>query len=515
MAGKIMLVSSSFEEVSLMTAETKLKAGIKLSEESHYPLGIAYLHSYLESYGHEVRSLCLNSHAYEHCLETVIKTIEEFSPDVIGLQLLTPNRVSSYRIIEYVREKYPNIHLIVGGVHATVMFRQILERYPFLIVVRGEGEITLEELVRGLLTGAPHLDAIDGIAFNRNGAIHTTNERQLIGDLDMLPFPRHDMFFNEDRTLGCLMTTRGCPFSCSFCCLRSISRKAVRHRSVKNVVDEIEYMAKTFPRLTTIWIHDDSLFLDNARAIQICDEIIRRKIKMEFIGSGRVKPLCKELVRKLEQANFSKVLVGLESGDEGILRSARKAITQQDVINAFKLFADSSVDLFALLIVGLPGETHATIMTTVDFVQKLQRIKYIHYDQASVGLLTVYPGTEIYEISKTKGMIDDTFWLMDKPTPLFTVENDREQLFRFKEIMMNHISMNRIMTPAGFRAQLYMVPHIGRYLMRYRGKLSVLFLSRLSRALLPGKIHDHLRRWYKRMKKSRLTARAKKEPSTI
>ena len=495
MSRNVLLISSSFEEVSLITADSSRKSGIKLSEQNHYPLGIAYLHSYLEFCGNNVESLALNHCSYRVCFKAVIEKIEEFSPDIIGLQILTPNRVSSYQLIEYIHEKYPNIQLIIGGVHSTTMYKQLIEKYPFLIVVVGEGEITFAELVEKLHSKNDNLNSIDGIAFSHNNNVIKTNQRELIDNLDILPFPKHELFFNNERTSGCIVTTRGCPFSCSFCCLDKISRRIVRYRSVKNVVDEIEYMTDKFPQMTNIWIHDDSFFLKTKRVIDICEEIIRRKIKMEFVCSGRMKPLSKELVVRLEKANFKKVMLGLESANEGILRSAHKNITQNDVIKAFQLFSHSSIYLHAFLIVGLPGETLETVMETANFVKNLQKIKYVDYD--SLALLTIYPGTEIYEIAKDSGLIDDNFWLSDKPTPIFTVENSLDQLFHFNDIILNHISKNRFFTKAGLNAQFTMLPYIIKYLFSRRNKIVVSVLSRLLKIMLPDNIYELFRKQYR------------------
>lgn len=487
----ILLVTSGFEDLSLITANENDDKGIKLADDSHYPLGLAYLHSYLESCGNNVCTLALNHMDFETSFNTVISTIEQLSPKVIGLQILTPNRVSSSRIIEYVHEQYPHIQLVVGGIHATIMHRQLLEKYPFIVVILGEGEITFAELIEVLCSESPDLNGIDGIAFNRNNSVMVTKQRDLIEDLDELPFPKHELFFTDNRASGCILTSRGCPFNCSFCSLDAISRRKVRLRSVKNVVDEIEYMVETFPSMSNIWIHDDTFFLDNDRVIAFCDEIIKRKVQVKFICSGRIKPLKKEIIKKLENANFIMVLFGLESGDEGILRACHKQITQKDAINAFKLFSHSPIEVNAFLIVGLPGETIDTVNETANFVKKLQRIKYVYYH--NIAVLTVYPGTEVYRIAQAAGMINDDFWLSDASTPIYTAENSIEQLFEFKNIILNNISFDKIFTIAGFRAQFTMIPYIIMYLIRYRFKD---FLWDVMRFTLPSSIYEGIKRLY-------------------
>ncbi|MEK7069465.1 MAG: cobalamin B12-binding domain-containing protein, partial [Patescibacteria group bacterium] len=112
---KILLVSSSFESVSLISASEKNKTGVKIPANSHYPLGIAFLHSSLEKNGHTVKSLFLNSYGYDDCFRIVIETIQSFEPDIVGFQMLTSNRVSAYHLMEHIHKNNPEIKIIIGG----------------------------------------------------------------------------------------------------------------------------------------------------------------------------------------------------------------------------------------------------------------------------------------------------------------------------------------------------------------------------------------------------------------
>jgi len=487
---KILLVSSSFEESSLITAGNDPKLEIKLTDESHYPLGMAYLHSYLESIGHDVQTLFLNNRTYEGCFQEIIRVVDEFCPDIVGFQILTPNRISSYRLIRHLNDKYPDIRLIAGGVHTTIMYKQLLDQFPYLITVIGEGEITLSELIEELFSDDPDLGRVDGIAFTENNTMRTTKPRELIPDLDLLPFPKHDIFFGTDRTCGSIITTRGCPSGCSFCCLKAISRRRVRYRSVTNIVDEIEWMAGRYPQMTKIWFHDDTFFVNNTRAIEVCNEIIKRKINLEFICSGRIKPISKELIKKLEEANFKLVLLGIESGDNNILKRCHKGITQEDILRTFRLFAKSKLKVHAFLIVGLPGENLNTILNTAKLIKEIQRIKYLYYKNCAV--LTVYPGTEVYEIAKKGGMINDEFWMLDGTTPLFTLENSQETLFYFKDILLSHISFDRAFVSfTNFKNQIMLMPQIVKYCLE--NKISTYLLS----LVLPCWMYNSLRGMYR------------------
>jgi anaerobic magnesium-protoporphyrin IX monomethyl ester cyclase len=440
---KILLTSTPWESSSSV---------IKTSDnETHYPLGIAYLHSYLESKGHDVRTAWLNTRQVDY-IQILLEYLTNFQPEIIGFNILTHNRSSTYQAIEYTHDKFPGIRIVIGGIHATIMYEQLLKKYPYVIAVLGEGELTFADLA-----SAKPLQEIAGIAYYENEIIKNP-DRELV-DLDTLPFPKHDLFFGTGRTLGALLTSRGCPNLCSFCCLNPVSKHTVRYRSVGNVIAEIEYLVKSFPTLKTIWIHDDSFFLNNKRVIEICDELIKRKYPVSFFCSGRLKPVSEEMVLKLEQAGFTDVMFGLESGDPDVRFRCHKGITQEDAIKAVRLFSKTHIHIFMFLIVGLPGETDATIQTSARFIQKLQGIYYFYF--GDIGVLGVYPGTEIYGLAKASGKIDDDYWLTDKNVPYYTVENSEQKLLEMKKNLLNAISVDRIKTFEGLKKQWYMIPSIG------------------------------------------------------
>jgi len=170
------------------------------------------------------------------------------------------------------------------------------------------------------------------------------------------------------------------------------------------------------------------------------------------------------MILKLEQAGFKTVMLGLESGNNQILNSCHKGITQDDVTRAVELFAKSDIDLVLFLIVGLPGETIETITTTARFIQKLQKIKYIFYQD--IGILMVYPGTEVYQLMKDCGKISDDYWMTGQPTPIYTVDNSVETLYEFKNLVLDHIAIQRVITASGFIHQWYMIAWGVSYIAR-------------------------------------------------
>jgi len=197
---------------------------------------------------------------------------------------------------------------------------------------------------------------------------------------------------------------------------------------VNNVVDEIEYIINKFKNIKIIQLADDTFTLDQERAINICMEIIRRKINIEFTCSARIKPASKEMFEFMKKAGFSAIGFGLETGSRKLLKSIHKNITPEDVLETFEMLKDINIKVVTFMMVGFPGESHETINETINLIKKLRKIKY--YEIPGATPLWVYPNTEIFEIMKEKGTIDETYWLSDKDVPYFTVENSFETLKR-------------------------------------------------------------------------------------
>ena len=442
--------------------------------DSHYPLGLAYLHSYLESLdrGYEVKTEFLNNVPTEKCLEIIKKDIDEFKPDVVGVSLITHSRVGSYRVIEMVQRDYPHIKIVIGGMHVSVMYKQLAGAYPGIVCAVGEGEVTLGELVDRWEKDLP-IDDVTGIAFHNGEEVVVTPSRELIQDLDTLPFPKHDIFLWKGRRVAGMLTSRGCPYKCNFCVLDATSRRKVRCRSAENIVDEVEYIMTNYPTVETIWLHDDAFMIIKERTIEFCKEVIRRGIKTNFICSARFQPISREVVMLMKQAGFVHVLFGLESGAPTVLKQMKKGITQKSARHGLKLFSETGIKATAFLIVGLPGESAETIDETIEFVQELQDIQYLYYDD--IGVAGIYPGTELNTIAQFRkmevegyGPLDDDYWLTDGDVPFYEVDHTYERLSEWKIKIRDAVALQRIgNSPENFLMQRKVMGPIIEYAWRW------------------------------------------------
>lgn len=470
---KILLASLSIEPDS--------RAGH--SPNCAYSLGLAYLQAVLERDGHEVRLLFLNNFSHQVAAEQTLKCIQEWQPQIVGFQIFSMNRVSTYKVLDTMKTACPDVRVVLGGIHTSVMYQQILERYPHVITVLGEGEVTLSELVRAFEVGMSY-DNIAGLAFWQSGKVVCTQARPLIEDLNTLPFPKHEVFFEEEpnRVTAHIITSRGCPFNCSFCCLQIISNRKWRKRDIANVVDELKMLKGKYPRLRFVQLHDDTFLLDNKRVIEFCKLVIEANLSLKFSCSGRVKPVSVEMFRWMQRAGFVKIMFGLETGSSTLLKAVHKSISPSDVIHLFEELRGFKFDVTTFLMCGFPGETDETVAETVALVRATQKTHYNYI--AGIGKLWVYPGTEVYQTMKAAGCIDDEFWLTENPVPYCTIEHPFAKLVAFEERMMNELSVDRILTLEGFRRQFpYMWREIIGYLLTHPGHL-IRILGRKLKTLL-------------------------------
>lgn len=464
---QILLTTLGFEKQSNIQASKQNLSGIQLQENplSTYALGLLYIDSFLQKNGHNVTTLLLNNTKIIESKQILSDEIEKNKSEIIGIQILTANRTSSFRIIEWLHEKYPNIKIVIGGIHTTIMYEQVLTKYPYVIAVLGEGEHTFLEIIEN-----PDISKVFGIAYWRNEVIRTQDREQT--DLDKLPFPNHDIVLKEpNKILASVITSRGCYSSCSFCCLNPIHKRTVQYRSIQNVIEEIEYIINNYPNINIIFFQDDSFTANPDRVIELCKEIIKRRLNtIDYWCSGRIKPFNLEMVKYMELAGFTKICFGIESGDDIILNKCHKHISSQDIINTASLFKNVNIEFGFFLIVGLPGENKNSIKNTINLIKRIQRdIKYTLIQDAAI--CTVYPGTELYNIMKGLGKINDEYWMTENPVPIYNVVHSFEELLDMKEELLKPLTL----LPLSIERIWYQFPNIiniikFRNMMKYIGE---------------------------------------------
>lgn len=365
-----------------------------ISETPSPPLGLSYLAGALEAAGVETRILDLVVMPHEGP-EPLARALADFQPQLVGVTAVTMNIHEALAAVRQVKAADPGIVTVLGGPHATFRAAETLDETPALdLVVRGEGEATLVELAAAGARPAAW-GKIPGLTFRSKGGTVATADRALIEPLDNLPPPaRHRVPLGRYRTLGMpvsITTSRGCPFRCVFCVGRRMVGPKPRFRSPSRVVDEMEALVGLgFPQVNVA----DDLFTfrpDHCRAV--CAEIRRRGLAVRWSSFARVDTVSVDLLREMHETGCHAVSFGVESGDPGILKTIRKGITPAQVEAAVEMCAAAGMEAHASFILGLPGETSATIEATLAFAERM-RAKGLSY---GFHLLCPFPGTDVRE----------------------------------------------------------------------------------------------------------------------
>lgn len=403
------------------------------------PLGLLYLAGTLLTHNFNVRVVdgCLDG---KDAIELAIK---EYQPHIVGITCLTPGRKKVLKIAEYCKAVAPKTTVVIGGVHPTIMYKQLLENYSCIdYIILGEGEQTLLELAKGF---EPH--EIDGLAFVRDGRVVKTSTRQLADNLDEIPFPAwHLIDLHRYPPIGdqifrgidlrreprvSVIFSRGCTGHCDFCSTWWIWR-GWRRRSAKNMVDELELLYKDH-NIRHFCFADDALTVDREATINLCDEIISRGLNIAFHVTTRSDCVDEIMLSKLSAAGCYNIAYGIETGSPQLLAKMNK---QNDILfneRAIHLTKQAGILTTALIIVGSVGETTETIKETVEFLNRTKPDIV-----GCAGALWVFPGTKLYQICKKKGFIDDSYWLGDEPYKIYDLEWKQSALREMEQIIYNH-----------------------------------------------------------------------------
>ena len=373
------------------------------------PLGIAYMAGVLQENNIDVE--ILDASAEDMDFKDVEKELLKRKPDLVALTALTPTIGRALETAQVVKETLPDSIVVMGGYHPTFNFIETLEDENVDIVIRGEGEYIMLNLVQAL-ENQSSLHYVKGIVFEDKNSkeIVVNPEAPLIQDLDELPFPALNLLpmkkyrlLDMDTHMTTMITTRGCPMQCSFCSSAAMHGKKIRERSVENIVDEIEYL-KTNYDIDTIAFMDDTFTLKKRKVMAICDEILKRNIEIMWGCTSRVDTLDEKLLKKMKEAGCITIFIGVESADQQQLDNMCKNTTIAKIENAFKIAHKLKIRTIASVALGMPGDTKEIMNKTVKFVHKLKP------NYAIYSLATPYPGTRFYKEAFEKNLIKIKDW---------------------------------------------------------------------------------------------------------
>jgi len=399
-------------KIALVRVPSSLGVIRKITHNIH-PINIAYIASFLMEKGHIVEIWDFEVEEYSEML--LNQKLKSFNPGIVGISSMTPGIKTGNLIAEQAKKFSKDIQTIVGGIHSTVLPERTLEEFPgFDMAVFGEGELTLLEVCESLTHGKS-LKGINGLAFRENNRIVKNSPRGFIDDLDRLPHPARSLLrldlYQQPISPGLsqetsnystgVFTSRGCPFSCTFCAAYHSTGKKVRERSLENIESEILQLLKY--KINHIYFFD-STFMIKAERVKGIGKILK-KYNMTWNCEGRVDLVTPSLLEDMKRNGCIKISFGVESGSERILKLINKKITREQIINAFQWSRDAGIETSALFILGShPSETPEEVELSYRLAKKI-KTKYPVY-----SIITPYPGTEIYSIMKTKNLIETEDW---------------------------------------------------------------------------------------------------------
>lgn len=381
--------------------------------KKYEPLGLLYIAAVARDAGHRVS--VVDAHAQELTGEQIKRIIESIRPEVVGFSTLTCSGALVHDLGKWIRTTLPMTKVVLGNVHASIFADAYLANGCCDVVVHGEGEFTFLRLLECFETRSD-LSTIQSISYfdNTTGVPKTTSSSAVVSDLSKLPYPARDLvdqkFYKmsslsnqnyiskKGETAKTIVTSRGCPFRCSFCVVHGNQKP--RFNSIERVVDEMECLQNEY-NTSFVYIQDPLFMGSVKRVIAICEEITRRGLTIKWGCDARVDHMSRELIEAMDRANCYELSLGIESATQRHLDAVEKKTTPAKVREAITLIRQySDIRIEGLFILGFDTETYQEALDTIQFSLD------IGIDMAQFSIMTPYPGSALFEKLSAAGAID-------------------------------------------------------------------------------------------------------------
>ncbi len=379
-----------------------------LSKNISIPLGLAYLASVLKKNDALVKIFDISAMSMK--TKSVMDFIKSENPDVIGIYCSTPN-------VGYVRALFRNVEdrntlKVVGGPHPTQLPADLLDVADVCII--GEGESTVVELNKYINNEISNLGDIYGLCFKKNNETCYTGNRELIEDINSIPFPARELLPAEKysfefpivnmqgKYFAEMILSRGCPFKCKFCCSPRNWMGKIRFRNIENIISEIESLLQN----NYFFIHfiDDVFNLIDNRVIELCEIILKKRLNFKWSCIIRADLVKKNILKLMKKAGCVQVQVGIESGEQKILDIMGKNVKLEEIRKGFSLIKSVGLQSKGFFIIGYTEETRESIIKSIKFA-KLIEPTYI-----TISIFTPYPESFIFKALKEKNLLLTENW---------------------------------------------------------------------------------------------------------
>lgn len=373
---------------------------------TNFPYSLLPIAGYLLEHGHNVRILDLQ-----------VESDRDVNPrdyDIVGISSYTGSQIEGgIRFADLVRRQAPGVPIVWGGVHASMTARQTIEHPVVDIVVRGEGEITLLNIIDALDKGEP-LQGVNGLTLKVDGQVVETRDAAFM-DPDAIPFSPYQLiktdrytFMAQEPPLVCMQSSRGCPHSCGFCYGMTMHRRTWRAKSAERVVDEMEHAVDSL-KAGIICFGDDNFSVKRSRVQEIAEGIIERQLRLEWRITSRFDYVAgyePDFLTLLKQSGCNEIACSAEFGCQRLLDLIEKNITPDIIRDGLRKLSEGGIPCPVGLMAGYPTETFEETRMTFDLVDELMDI---HRDaKVAISIYTPYPGTPLYPLALEHGFKDRT-----------------------------------------------------------------------------------------------------------
>ena len=424
------------------------------------PLGLLYLATTLKKHGFDAEILDVVARGLDSA--GARGAIMNARADIVGITATTPGARGVIEAAGFAKEGGAKV--VVGGPHLGIFPNETLSFPEVDFAIQGDGEIPLLRLAEALSSPKPDFSSVPGLVYRENGRI-CKNNVYVETNLDEIPFPDWSLvdihsYSRADAAtpLATMVSGRGCPYRCGFC-YRGVGGLKTRFRDPVSVVDEMEQLSRR-DGVKEIIFCNDTLTMRRNHIMAICDEILRRNLKISWQGATRVDAVDQEMLKVMKRAGCKQLKFGIESGNDRIRELMQKKITKEQARNAFRLCKIEKIRIGAYFIIGYADEDEGTIQESINFSKELDPDFVMFY--AGIPL----PDTEFHELAVARKKIDPNYWRdyvlgkRDDKAPYLVDDMDRYIQGAFRQFYARPAFLARKLFDPGMWLSAVKKPHL-------------------------------------------------------
>ncbi|MCD4769187.1 MAG: B12-binding domain-containing radical SAM protein [Bacteroidales bacterium] len=358
-------------------------------------IGIGYIASYARANHKDLSIKVLDTRVSE---EKKTDAFLNTQYDLIGITSSSQVFLEAVEIANRIKKIFPDTPICIGGSHPSTVREESLQDFPFDYAIFGEGEISFSELI-GYLKNRVDISTINGLIYkSASGSIIMNPPREIIKDIDNIPFPAYDLFNMSGYPQHRITTSRGCPFNCVFCNSHSLWTNKWRKRSTENLIEEIKILISRHKRKSFVF-NDDSFNIDARRVVNFCNELIKQKVNIIWSTSVRVDLITPEMATKMKQSGCYNVSIGVESANNEVLKRMNKKTTKEKISDGINILRNAGIDVMGQFMIGNPGDNLETVKESVEFA-KMSNLTGVEFYTA-----LPYKDTLLWEYIKEHGRL--------------------------------------------------------------------------------------------------------------